>query len=325
MIALGLALTLSAAAPAAQLPVATQAWAGPKSATATAERTNVRLGEPFNVTVEIRHPKGERWSLAEGVKLEPFALRAQSPSTQPSGADEITRLQLELSLFKLGAHAVPDLALVAETQGSPPHAFSLPGPMITGVAGKGKDKERRDIRGPVPFSVTSFKPLLYVLGALIALALAFLAFHYWKNRPRPEPVARLPVIPEDRVALEALALLEAEGLPTSGRFKAFHLRLSEILRGYLSARYGLLAMDMTSEELYRALARLPSEGLSLADLQWVCQQGDLAKFAKGAPSVDDCKQALQIVRKLVQLTRRRTIEDALPQGPGASPARRPAA
>jgi hypothetical protein len=299
--------------PSTPPPASGPSWGGPKSATATAEKTQVRLGEPFFVTIDVRHAKGEKWSIRPGEHFEPFELRSQQEVKTDD--PELTRLKVELALFQLGPHAVPDFDLLAQTPGEPPHDLKLPGPMVKGIDELGKDRERRDIKGPVPLEVTTFRPLLYLLGAIVAGALIWLGIRAWRRRPKRTLAELAPRIPDDQIALTALTTLEAEGLPAGGHFKEFHLRLSEILRRYLSARYGIFALDMTSEELYRILAHLPSEGLVLADLEWVCAQGDLAKFAKAAPTVDDCKQALQMVRQLVQRTRRRDIEDALARPP----------
>jgi hypothetical protein len=298
-------------------PAASPAW-GPKSATATAQRTEVHLGEPFTVTVEIRHDKGEVWTLKPGAKLDPFSLRSVTSAVAPAPAGDLetTRLTLELALFQLGPHVVPDLELVAAmpTAKPPqsPHAFSLPGPEVKAIPTPGGSKQKSDIRGPVPFKVTSFRVLLYLLAALALIAAAWLAIRAWRKRPRRELTVLTPAVPEDQLALEALTALESQGLPAGGRFKEFHLALSEILRRYLGERYGILGLDMTSEELYQSLARLPSEGLSLNDLSWVCAQGDLAKFAKAAPTVDDCRQALQLVRQLVVRTRRAPVAASAP-------------
>lgn len=300
----------------AAAPAASSDWPGPKSATARAEKTEVRLGEPFTVTIEIRHAKGERWSLQGGQKLDPFKLRDSKEVA--TGDPELTRLSVELALFQLGPHDVPDLVLLAQAAGAAPHELRLPGPTIKGVDHLGKDRERRDIKGPVPYTVTTLRPLLYLGGALALGLLAWWLARAWARRARRQVAAVVPAIPEDQVALTALTALEGEALPAGGHVKEFHLRLSEILRRYLGDRYGILALDMTSEELYRMLARTPSDGLVLADLQWVCQQGDLAKFAKGAPSVDDCRQALHLVRQLVQRTRRHVLANAAPTGPASA-------
>ncbi len=282
-------------------------WPGPDSASAKADRSEVRLGEPFTVTVTVKHAPGERWSLAPKQSLKPFVIVGAPPKAEaaPAGTREVTTLSLRLALFELDSRTVPDLGLVA-TDGRASHDFSLPGPTVKGVAPDlAKDRGRRDIAGPLSFYVRNLRLLWIALGALGALALAAAGIVWWRRRPaRARAAPDAPPRPEDELALEALARLEAEGLASQGRAKEFHLRLSEALRGYLGARYGIFALDMTSAELIDRLERLPTSGLRLADVSWVCAQGDLAKFAKAQPTPDDCKQALDLVRQTILRTRR---------------------
>jgi hypothetical protein len=153
--------------------------------------------------------------------------------------------------------------------------------------------------------LTSLRWVFLILAVLTGLGLLAYAVRWWRRRPKRGPVVPLtPPVPADEVALNGLRDLEAEGLPALGRFKEFHLRLSELLRTYLGNRFENNALDMTSAELLDDLARRPTEGLSLADLAWLTGQGDLAKFAKAQPSADDCKQALGMARQMVLKTRR---------------------
>ncbi|MHB1844459.1 MAG: hypothetical protein ACYCWW_06435 [Deltaproteobacteria bacterium] len=315
-VALALALTLAAAPPRGKAATPTPAkapaapaWSGPDSAVATSEKPEARLGEPFAVTITVKHSAGERWALAPKQELRPFVLVGQSAESEAAGGREVTKLTLRLALFELGAHAVPDLQLLATDAAGATHDFPLPGPEVQGVAPDlKKDDKRRDIAPPVPFYVRTLRLVWIALGALAGLALLAFAIRWWRRRPkRAKGAPAAPPRPEHEVALEALAHLEAEGLPGQGRFKEFHLRLSEALRAYLQARYGIYALDMTSAELLERLGRLPTDGLRLADVSWVCAQGDLAKFAKGQPSADDCKQALELVRQTVQRTRRAAV------------------
>jgi hypothetical protein len=302
---------LGAAADAVPAPVA-----APKSAVAVADRTEVKLGEPFTVKVTVKHDPKERWAIAEDQGYAPFSLKAKSTKTTQEGALSVDETTLTLALFQLGAHPIPDLKLLGSTSPQPGQAvgtFDLPGPVIKGVAPEiEKDKEKRDIVGPVNVQVTTLRPLAWLAAALGAAALIFLAVRFWRRRPRRSPERITPSRPAHEVALDALAALEAKGLPHQGRFKIFHLELSEILRRYLGERYGMLAMDMTSSELLEDLAKRPTEGLSLSELAWICGQGDLAKFARGAPTADDCKEALSLVRKNVLRTRPPEITPGAP-------------
>ena len=302
-----LLLLLQAGGVARGAPVARAAKAvapgggGPRSAVATSGVSEARLGQPFTVTVEVKHAPGEHWSLAPTQKLDPFVLIGQTREDVPAGKLVTTRFGLKLALFKLGPQAIPDIALA----GGPGQALSLPGPTVKGIAPDiVKDRKRRDIRGPVAVTVRSYRLLWIGLAGLAALSLLVAAAGWWRRRPRRgEAAPAPPPVPADEAALAALAALEGEGLPAKGRFKEFHLRLSLALRAYLSARYGILALDMTSTELQAELARLPTEGLRLADVAWLCAQGDLAKFAKAEPTPDDCKEALSRCRQIVIRTR----------------------
>ncbi|HUB06619.1 MAG TPA: hypothetical protein VMB50_06445 [Myxococcales bacterium] len=292
--------------PIATAPPTAPDWSGPDAASAKASKTDVRLGEPFDVIVEVKHARGESWSLDPRQKLAPFALLGQSQATEiAQDPIEVTRLTLKLALFKLDQNAVPALDLVARDAKGVSHAFSLPGPTVKGIAPDlGKDHQKRDIHNPVPVTVKDYRPLWLALGVLAALALAVWGFLWWRRRPRRERAApAAPPIPADEAALAQLGRLEEEGLPAKGRFKEFHLRLSLVLRSYLEVRYSFSALDMTSTELLDALGRRSTEGLQLADISWICMQGDLAKFAKAQPSADDCKQALSLVRQTVIRTR----------------------
>ena len=276
---------------------------------AVADHSDVRLGEPFVVKVTVKHEAKEHWSIAPDQSYAPFNLRSQSIHQSKDGALGVDELTLTLALFQLGPHPVPDLKLQGTAPGPPKGKADhrdLPAPRAgdrKGVAPEiEKDKEKRDILGPVPVQVTTLRPLLWIAGALAAALLVFLGVRFWRRRPRHSAETRIPVRPPHEVALEQLATLEAQGLPAQGRFKLFHLELSEILRRYLGDRYGILALDMTTSELLEDLGRRPTDGLSLSELAWVCGQGDLAKFAKGEPTTDDCKQALTLVRQNVQRT-----------------------
>jgi len=301
---------LGAAGDSAQAP----AFA-PKSAVALADHSEVRLGEPFVVKVTVKHEPKEHWSIAADQGYAPFSLKAQSRREYRDGALAVDETSLTLALFQLGPHPIPDLKLQgtgpSQPEGQPAATFMLPGPVIKGIAPEiEKDKQKRDILGPVAVQVTTLRPLAWLAAALGAALLVFLGVRFWRRRPRRSMEPVVPVRPAHEVALEALAALEAQGLPAQGRFKLFHLELSEILRRYLGDRYGMLALDMTTSELLEALARRPTDGLSLSELYWVCSQGDLAKFAKGEPSADDCKQALTLVRQNVLRTRPPAVTSA---------------
>ena len=305
--------TVSAKGPAAApagAPSTTSSgdWSGPEAAAARASKDEVRLGEPFEVTVDIKHAPGEQWSLDAGQKLDPFALIAQSSTVSAQGKLEVTHLTLKLALFKLDQNAVPEMKLVARDRAGQAHQLSLPGPTVKGIAPDlGKDKEKRDIHAPVPVLVPNYRLLWLALGILAALALAIWGFLWWRRRPeRARAIPAAPPIPADEEALTSLAALEAEGLPARGELKDFHLRLSIIFRMYLSRS---LRLPGARHDVFRA-ARRAGPPLHRRPAAWPTSPGSAARgisrsSPRASPAPTIAKRRCLLVRQAVQKTRLR--------------------
>ncbi len=113
-----------------------------------------------------------------------------------------------------------------------------------------KDADIADIKGPLS-ARRAWWP--WLLAAALG-ALAWEAYRRWKARPAVEggePVTEEPPVSPEDAAETALAALAAEGLWERGEHAAYYLKLTEILRAYLEARYGEPATAMTSVEVAR--------------------------------------------------------------------------
>ena len=131
--------------------------------------------------------------------------------------------------------------------------------------------------------------VLYSLLGLLCLALiAFLIYRQIKDRNsriytlfRPAPPA-----PPHIVAIAALEKLHNEKLWQNNKHKLYYSGLSDILRTYLDGRFGLSAMEMTTDEIIEALRRLDIDQKQKSSLVAVLRDADLVKFAKAMPEAD---------------------------------------
>ena len=131
--------------------------------------------------------------------------------------------------------------------------------------------------------------VLYSLLGLLCLALiAFLIYRQIKDRNsriytlfRPTPTA-----PPHIVAIAALEKLHNEKLWQNNKHKLYYSGLSDILRTYLDGRFGLSAMEMTTDEIVEALRRLDIDQKQKSSLTAVLRDADLVKFAKAMPEAD---------------------------------------
>jgi hypothetical protein len=145
---------------------------------------------------------------------------------------------------------------------------------------------------PVPWGLAAIGG-----GGLAVLLMALLA---GRRKPLAPPAEVKPAEPAPLAqALEALARLAGEGLIEQDRVDAYHVRLSAIVRRFLSAQCGLAAEESTTTEI---AARLEDAGLApdLVQLGRAVLYGcDLEKFAAWRPSRDDMEQLLAQARRLV--------------------------
>ena len=104
-----------------------------------------------------------------------------------------------------------------------------------------------DIKPPEAFGIHPAwrQYLLYGLLILLAVALVAAAVYFWKRYRRKK---NAPVLAEPAHG-KALRLLDELGRKTGVDPRMFYFQLSAILRGYMEARFGIDALEMTSEEL----------------------------------------------------------------------------
>lgn len=152
------------------------------------------------------------------------------------------------------------------------------------------------------------------LGALIA-AVA-------RRRTREEDDELLEEIerrPAWELAFEALDALGSEGMLDDGRHLEFHMRLSEILREYIGARFSFLALEMTTTEIAAALTTQDA-GEYRAELLDVLGDMDMVKFARFTPPRELSDACFESVRRVVtELSARERDAEALAATEASAP------
>jgi lipase chaperone LimK len=66
-----------------------------------------------------------------------------------------------------------------------------------------------------------------------------------------------PPVPAHVTAFQALEELERADLITKNQFQDYYLELTEIAKAYIEGRFGVPALDRTTDELRRDLERPP--------------------------------------------------------------------
>jgi len=312
-----------------ETPVA-PAQAGPVRIEAGADRRTVTIGDPITVTVRLAHPKDVRVvQFDPGSALGDLAVLGRQSSQQslPDGRVQETRV-LRVAGYRLGASRVPSfVAVFQEAGGKEGRVATQPIPFTIGSVLAQGDTRPADIKNPAVMWVAPLWPWLLLAGA----AAIALAVWLWRRRRRGEaPVeARVPAAPPrppHEIAYAELERLLASGLLEKGRVKEFYIEMSEIVRRYFGARFGVDTFERTSAEILEALrlARLPAKGMALtAEFFGAC---DLVKFARYVPASEETRAVVEKAYRLVDETRQRDEAPAgglatIPTGAAAGGAR----
>lgn len=142
----------------------------------------------------------------------------------------------------------------------------------------------------LPFKLAEIRGYLMwglLLAALIALALYGL-HRYLEARGRHLKDLFKPAPPEPPhvVAIKALEALHHQKLWQNNKHKLYYSTLTDILRTYIAGRWGVGAMEMTSDEIIAAMREVELPEKARMDLTSVLMDADLVKFAKFTPEAE---------------------------------------
>lgn len=164
-----------------------------------------------------------------------------------------------------------------------------------------------DIKQPMktPLVVEEFSGYLR-WGVVIVLALVSALYliisRSRKAKGKVEEESRPKEAPHI-VAIRLLEQLSTQKLWQNGRHKQYYTRLTEILRDYLEGRYGVAALEMTTDDIVAALRSLELTKKQKSELAELLREADLVKFAKHTPDAETNEAAYYKVYYFVEETK----------------------
>lgn len=222
-----------------------------------------------------------------------YSLEPQEPGDFVVGGIKIdywhTHRPLQRQSIMTEPLSVQVYSLLADTAAQDPHSLDI-----------------LDIEGPWAIQEGNAYGMPVVLGVtLVAIVLGCL----FKRRPRKEPTKQaveMTLRPGEHALAELMSLRDAK-LCEPGHLDRFFVRLSDIMRQYIGARFSYPAVSQTTEELLRAISleqRLDkAHGEVLGDLLKKC---DEVKFAGMAVPTDlartSCEDCRRFIKKTMEVT-----------------------
>lgn len=113
---------------------------------------------------------------------------------------------------------------------------------------------------------------------------------------------RKPLLPPYEEAVKSFLILNKQELLKKGETKLYYIRLTNIVRRYISRLYGINAMEMTSVQIMDAVRR--NEAVTGCDnLSFLLETADFVKFAKMQPSDDENVRSLSEAKTFVEVNK----------------------
>ncbi len=76
--------------------------------------------------------------------------------------------------------------------------------------------------------------------------------------------------------------------------------MTEIIRRYFEARFGIIALELTSDEILAELKEIPTAQPVMKEVNTLLLTADLVKFAKYEPSIAEHEEELQTAYSIVR-------------------------
>ena len=163
----------------------------------------------------------------------------------------------------------------------------------------------KDVWKP-PFVLADYYP--WIFGVLTALFLicviGYLVQRYRRHRSEVPVKPAEPELPPYETAIRELDSIKDQKLWQQGLNKEYYTQVTDTLRRYISRRYGVNAMEKTSEEILAIIERETDERSVYDTLRQVLRLSDYVKFAKLHPLPDENDESMRNAYLFVNQTKR---------------------
>ena len=174
--------------------------------------------------------------------------------------------------------------------------------------------EVHDIKGQIRYPVTFKEVAPWIAAGLVMIGLIWLAVWLIMRYRRNHDPEFMHKDPAHIVALRKLDKYRGNAMWAPEKQKAFYSGVTDALREYISERYGVGAMEMTTAELFKDLKETDVPKELAAELKELFERADFVKFAKFTASDEDNASVLPVAVKFVTSTYQTDVEGDAAQG-----------
>ena len=291
------------------------------SVQSSVDKNQILIGDVINYSVTVSHDDSVELQMpSPAANLGMFEIRDYEVF-EPARQDKkiVEQTNFLLSTFDTGEYEIPELPIQYRAIGDSAWETIFSEAILITVASLNPDStgDIRDIKPPMTPPRDYRAIIKWILFGLPALALVVFVLYYIKRRREGKsllPRRAQPPRPAHDIALDALDELVESDLLETGEIKEYYSRLSDIVRQYIENRYFIIALEMTTTQLLRALqdSALAEKHIDMmADFLATC---DLVKFAAIRPAEKTHQQKTKTAYDFVNDTKLIILESPVESG-----------
>ena len=247
------------------------------------DTNKIQIGEQVKFTLEVLSGKSDSVILPifkDSIGSMEILSRSKMFSEDRGGLI-LKKQEITLTKFDTGLFMLPPLRIEINGEGS----YSKP--QMVKVVEMPLDTIQKGFYGikaimEEPYTLLEIVP--YILLIVLILGIVIYIVHWWYKRNQSrKPMEKIKVVPAHIQAMEALQLLDKKELWQKGKIKKYYSELTDILRGYFEKRFGVTAMECTSQEILDSIDKSEFSKENYQCLEQLLFEADMVKFAKARP------------------------------------------
>jgi len=274
------------------------------TASSSLDSTDFLIGDWIDVDVRLEHPEGASFTSLTGDTLGRFMVLEEKPIRPVSKEESV--IGFRIAVYDTGLVTVPPFKFIYTLRGdSTKHEVSTqPLDLVIHSVPVDTTSDIKDVKPPVSMALTWREIVLPVAAIIVIAILLWLAIRYMRSRRRRVQVTveEVETRPPHLVAMERLRSIEGKRLWQRGLLKPYYTEVTEVIRNYIDGRYGVPALEMTTEEILHRLESIKIPSHTRNDLEMMLSRSDLVKFAKYRALPEENEETLQRAFSVVEIT-----------------------
>ena len=290
---------------------------------ATLDTSKIRIGEQTKIDLYITYNSSQKkikiqWpSIGDTLRKEVDVINISKIDTtipDKNNPNEIQQHQtITITSIDSGYWAISPFAFIVNNDTAKPLETQ---PLLLEVYNIPVDTAEasiKDIKTPLeePFDWHEYLPMIYggIAALIILTIIIFLIAKFFKKKPQII-IPPKPKEPPHITALQNLENIRNQKLWQEGKYKEYHTLISDVLRMYIEGRYGIAAMELTSDEIFKIMKSQIIDSVSKEKLRQILVLADYVKFAKVIPIDVENELSINAAFDFVNGTKREETESS---------------